>query len=154
MNRPSRSHVPLAVPGRDDSGLTLYVAARAVTGRYRPLLAELGLTFTQYLVMMCLWKSGELTVGELAARVGLDTATLSPMLTRLEAAGVISRRAGASDRRTVFIDLTSAGRALRERAVGVSACMIEALGLDATEFELLRTRLRQLAELDLRNRRS
>jgi DNA-binding MarR family transcriptional regulator len=151
MNRPARSHSSLAASDGNDLGLALYVAVRAVSGRYRPLLGELGLTFPQYLVMMCLWKSGELTVGELGQRLGMDTGTLSPMLTRLEAAGVVGRRPGATDRRTVFIGLTPAGRGLRERARGVSACMIEALGLDAAQFQQLRTRLRQLADLDPRS---
>jgi DNA-binding MarR family transcriptional regulator len=117
-----------------------------VAGQYRPLLGELGLTFPQYLVMMCLWESGELRVGELGARLGMDTGTLSPLLQRLQAVGVVSRRRRAEDGRSVAVGLTPAGRALQQRAVEISARMIDLIGLDAAEFERLRTQLRQLAD--------
>jgi DNA-binding MarR family transcriptional regulator len=153
MHRPAPSHRPLADPEKEDHwGFALYVATRAVTGRFRPLLAQLGLTYPQYLLMMCLWKSGELTVGQLGAQLGMESGTLSPILARLEETGLIGPHPGRTDRRTVLIALTPTGRALQERALDVSARMIEALGLDATEFEQLRTQLLQLAELDPRDR--
>ncbi|HEX3789110.1 MAG TPA: MarR family transcriptional regulator [Pseudonocardiaceae bacterium] len=109
----------------------LYSASRAITARYRPLLDEMGLTYPQYLVMLALWESGPATVGQLGKRLTLDSGTLSPLLKRLEASGLISRRRRVDDERSVEIVLTGDGHRLRERATCLPAAIGVATGLDA-----------------------
>src|SRR5882762_9322837 len=94
----------------------LYAASRAVTGLYRPLLDELGLTYPQYLVLLVLWENGECPVKDLGSALHLDYGTLSPLLKRLEANGLIRRERRPDDERSVRIALTEAGSTLRERA--------------------------------------
>ncbi|TDL11742.1 MarR family transcriptional regulator [Mycolicibacterium obuense] len=107
----------------------LYSASRAVTAAYRPLLEELELTYPQYLVLMVLWEEQPCTVGHLGDRLHLDSGTLSPLLKRLESAGLVRRQRSATDERRVEISLTDRGRALEERA----ACIPDRLlGSDAS----------------------
>jgi DNA-binding transcriptional ArsR family regulator len=87
----------------------LYAAQRAVTAAYRPLLDELGLTYPQYLVLLVLWERGETTVKELAAALRLDYGTVSPLLKRLEAAGLVRRERSARDERSVLVAVTGRG---------------------------------------------
>jgi MarR family transcriptional regulator, organic hydroperoxide resistance regulator len=108
----------------------LYSASRAVTDVYRPLLAELGLTYPQYLVLLVLWESQPRTVRDVGAALSLDYGTVSPLLKRLEGAGLIERRREPRDERTVMVHLTDAGRALRERVTHVPRTVGCALGLD------------------------
>ena len=89
---------------------------RELTAAYRPLLSELGLTYPQYLVMLVLWESDGLGVGEIGERLALDSATLSPLLRRMEAAGLVERVRDATDERRVTVHLTAEGRALEQRA--------------------------------------
>ena len=125
----------------DQLCFALYAASRAVTARYRPMLDALGLTYPQYLVMMLLWESDNQTVGQLGSRLALDSGTLSPLLKRLTAAGLVTRNRRAEDERSVAISLTDAGRALRQRAEEVSGEMICALDLDREEFAELKAKL-------------
>src|ERR687897_2258108 len=111
----------------DQLCFALYAASRAVTARYRPMLEALGLTYPQYLVMMLLWEQDHQTVGQRGARLALDSGTLSPLLKRLTAAGLVTRHRRADDERSVSIRLTEAGRALKEPACRISAQMIDAL---------------------------
>lgn len=97
----------------------LYAASRAVTDTYRPLLGELGLTYPQYLVLLVLWESGDRPVKEIGERLHLDYGTLSPLLKRLEANGLVTRTRRPADERTVVVGLTEEGRSMRERATGV-----------------------------------
>jgi MarR family transcriptional regulator, organic hydroperoxide resistance regulator len=122
----------------------LYSASRAVTGFYRPLLDELGITYPQYLVLMALWERDGVTVGALAERLRLDYGTLSPLLKRLQAAGLITRERRADDERSVTVSLTEAGRALRARADCIPEEVVAATGLDSESFETLRDTLQQL----------
>jgi DNA-binding MarR family transcriptional regulator len=108
----------------------LYSASRAVTDVYRPLLAELGLTYPQYLVLLALWESEPRTVRDVGAALALDYGTVSPLLKRLEAAGWVARRRDPRDERSVTVHLTDAGRALRSRAAHVPRTIGCALGLD------------------------
>src|SRR6476660_7433668 len=103
----------------DQLCFALYAASRAVTQRYRPLLDELGLTYPQYLVMLVLWEHGPTTVKGLAESLQLDYGTLSPLLKRLAAAGLVERRRRSEDERSVEISLTSAGEELKRRASGI-----------------------------------
>jgi DNA-binding MarR family transcriptional regulator len=124
----------------------LYSASRAVTGRYRALLEEFGLTYPQYLVLLVLWESGPVTVGQLGQRLHLDSGTLSPLLKRLEAAGMIARRRSRTDERAVEVSLTGAGHRLRERAECLPAAIGEASGMPVAELIELTARLRVLTE--------
>ena len=124
----------------------LYAASRAVTARYRPMLDEIGLTYPQYLVMMLLWEEDHQTVGQLGARLALDSGTLSPLLKRLTAAGLVTRHRRVEDERSVAIALTDDGRALQEKAYGISQEMIGAIGFDTQEFAELKGRLQLLVE--------
>jgi DNA-binding MarR family transcriptional regulator len=122
----------------------LYSASRALTGFYRPLLDELGITYPQYLVLLALWERDRVPVGALAERLRLDYGTLSPLLKRLQAAGLITRERRADDERSVTISLTEAGRALHARADCIPEEVFAATGLDAESFEGLRETLQRL----------
>ena len=124
----------------------LYAAQRAVTAAYRPLLDELGVTYPQYLVLLVLWERGEITVKELAAALRLDYGTVSPLLKRLEALGLVRRERSARDERAVFVTLTGRGEELRERAQCVPRTLLAATGLDPADVVRLRGELRRLAE--------
>jgi DNA-binding MarR family transcriptional regulator len=119
----------------------LYAASRAVTNRYRPLLEPLGLTYPQYLVMLVLWERGAAPVKELGAALQLDSGTLSPLLKRLQAAGLVERRRSTADERQVLVEPTAAGRTLRERAASVPARIASATGLDLEALEALKRTL-------------
>jgi DNA-binding MarR family transcriptional regulator len=121
----------------------LAVTNRAVLAVYRPLLDPLGLTHPQYLVMLALWdnaKAGgkQLSVKDIAASLQLDSATLSPMLKRLQAQGLITRTRSAADERTTHIELTPSGRNLRRQALKVPPAVVERLGVELAELEQLR----------------
>jgi MarR family transcriptional regulator, organic hydroperoxide resistance regulator len=122
----------------------LYSASRALTGFYRPLLDELGITYPQYLVLLALWERDGVAVGALAERVRQDYGTLSPLLKRLQTAGLITRERRAEDERSVTVSLTEAGRSLRARADCIPEEVIAATGLDARSFEELRETLQRL----------
>src|SRR6187200_10539 len=94
----------------------LYSASLAMTKLYKPLLDELGLTYPQYLAMLALWEQDGLMVSEIGDRLSLDSGTLTPLLKRLEAAGLVSRIRDVQDERRVHITLTAAGRKLKARA--------------------------------------
>nr|WP_205781454.1 MarR family transcriptional regulator [Planctomonas deserti] len=114
------------------------VAARSVLGVYRPILEPLGLTHPQYLVMLVLWENGGSSVRDLGTALRLDSATLSPLLKRLEAAGLVRRARSVEDERVVVVSLTAEGTALRERALEVPGRVVETLGLELAELETLR----------------
>ena len=105
----------------------LYAAARNVTNLYTPHLKPLGLTYTQYIVLLVLWENEEATVGELCEKLMLDNGTLTPLLKKLQSAGYVERRRGEHDDRVVVISLTDAGRELQERAkevpINVAGCI-------------------------------
>lgn len=123
----------------------LYAASRAVTQLYRPVLDALGLTYPQYLVMLVLWERGPVTVKDLGAALELDSGTLSPLLKRLESTGLVRRERNAADERSVQVQLTEAGAALRKRAVNVPRKIAGATGLELAELQRLRTQLTELA---------
>lgn len=116
----------------------LYAASRAVTAAYRPLLEPLGLTYPQYLVMLVLWERGTLPVGDIGAALHLDSGTLSPLVKRLEAAGLVERRRSSDDERRVLVAPTAAGRELRERAVEIPGRIVEAARVDPEALALVR----------------
>lgn len=122
----------------------LYSASRALTGFYRPRLDELGITYPQYLVLLALWERDGVSVGALSERLSLDYGTLSPLLKRLQAAGLVRRERRAEDERSVTVSLTEAGLALRARADCIPREVIAASGLDPTSFDELRETLQRL----------
>jgi DNA-binding MarR family transcriptional regulator len=141
--------------GADDEGslllddqlcFALYAAQRAVTAAYRPLLDDLGLTYPQYLVLLVLWERGETTVKELAGALRLDYGTVSPLLKRLERAGLVRRERAVSDERAVLVACTGRGEQLRERAARVPGALLAATELDGAGVTRLREELWQLAE--------
>ncbi|WP_380281995.1 MarR family winged helix-turn-helix transcriptional regulator [Kitasatospora purpeofusca] len=123
---------------------SLNAASRAFGGVYRVLLKDLGLTYPQYLVMLVLWEHGELPVKRIGAYLRLDSGTLSPLLKRLEAAGLVRRERSAEDERSVTVGLTDEGSALRERAGRVPRRLLAATGLPVEELTALRALLDQL----------
>jgi MarR family transcriptional regulator, organic hydroperoxide resistance regulator len=138
------SSEPAELPLEDYVCLSLYAASRAVTGLYRELLADLGLTYPQYLVMRLLWQRGARPVKDVAVALDLDYGTLSPLLKRLEAAGLVRRMRRADDERSVEIALTEAGRVLRDGASDVPRKFDCALGLDDAAVAQLRATLKQI----------
>ena len=128
---------------------SLNAASRAFGSVYRVLLKDLGLTYPQYLVMLVLWEHGELPVKALGQHLRLDSGTLSPLLKRLEAAGLVRRERSALDERSVHVHLTDEGAALREQALLVPRRIAAATGFDLGEITELRARLDRLtAALD------
>jgi DNA-binding MarR family transcriptional regulator len=131
---------------RDQLCFSLYAASRAVTALYRPLLDELGLTYPQYLVLLVLWEHGTSPVKDLGNALQLDYGTLSPLLKRLEANGLVRRTRRADDERSVAVALTEEGEALRDRALSVPPVIGTAMGLREEEFDTLRGLLTRLTE--------
>jgi DNA-binding MarR family transcriptional regulator len=122
----------------------LYSASRAATAVYRPVLEDLGLTYPQYLAMLVLWENEPRGVKELGDELGLDSGTLSPLLKRLEALGLVERRRSGEDERRVAIHLTPAGRRLSGKASAIPQRLADAAGLTAIELEQLRQTLGKL----------
>ena len=97
----------------------LYVCSKEIVRRYKPFLDEMGITYTQYIAMMVLWERGSVTVSQLGECLYLDSGTLTPVLKTLEAKGLVVRKRSAEDERSVIVEATEAGMALREQAVTV-----------------------------------
>jgi len=119
----------------------LVVASRSVLSVYRPLLDPLGLTHPQYLVMLALWGESPLSVRQIGALLQLDSPTLSPLLKRLESAGMITRTRSDLDERQVDIALTEQGRELRREAVKIPPAIVAQLGMSIPELESLHVAL-------------
>ena len=118
---------------------------------YRKLLKGLGLTYPQYLVMLVLWESDELIVSEIGARLFLDSATLTPLLKRLEANGLVIRSRSAQDERQVVVALTADGRRLQVLSKNVPGCVAAAMQCPVQEIDVLRLRLTDLRGVLLKN---
>lgn len=119
----------------------LYSTLLGVNKVYRSLLRELDLTYPQYLVMLVLWEKDQVNVSEICDQLFLETTTLTPLLKRLEARGLIRRRRSAEDERQVIVSLTDEGRGLRARVKHVPDCLAAAMGYSGTEIADLRDRL-------------
>ncbi len=115
----------------------LYATHHAVGQVYQPLLAELGLTYPQYLVLVTLWTGDGLTVGELGRRLDLESSTLTPLIKRLENNGFLVRTRDKADERRVRVHLTEAGRQMEQRARHIPACIAEAFGVPLDELQAL-----------------
>jgi DNA-binding MarR family transcriptional regulator len=119
----------------------VYSAAHAFNRFYRPLLGQLGLTYPQYLVMLVLWESDGLSVSAIGERLLLDSGTLTPVLKRLEALGLVSRARDSRDERVVIIGLTDKGRAMRAIAEGFPTQILAASDCAGEEIDALRVAL-------------
>lgn len=124
----------------------LYSSSLAMTKLYKPLLAELGLTYPQYLVMLVLWEDKTLTVSALGERLFLDSGTLTPLLKRLEAAGLLLRERDAEDERRVQVRLTPAGLRLKARAARIPGCVLEASQCELPELVALTGQVKALRD--------
>ena len=149
---PSKKPRPLTTP--PDAGelqrldhqlcFALYSSSLVMTKLYKPLLGALGLTYPQYLVLLALWQVDAVGVGELGEQLCLDSGTLTPLLKRMEAAGLLARARAVGDERRVIVTLTAAGRALRRKAEGVPMQVAGATGCQLNELSELTARLQSL----------
>jgi DNA-binding MarR family transcriptional regulator len=124
----------------------LYSASLAMTKLYKPLLDELGVTYPQYLALLALWQQDGLSVSQLGERLRLDSGTLTPLLKRLEAAGLVARLRAVDDERRVHVSLTAAGRRLRARAEKIPGCVLEASGCSVADVVQLTHELQALRD--------
>jgi DNA-binding MarR family transcriptional regulator len=122
----------------------LAVASRTVIAVYRPLLEPMGLTHPQYLVMLALWQHAPLSVKDLGRLLQLEPATLSPLLKRLEAGGLVDRPRASGDERSLAVTLTAAGRRLRDDAERIPPAIVDRLGMERGELEHLHQVLTQV----------
>jgi DNA-binding MarR family transcriptional regulator len=122
----------------------LYSASLAMTKLYKPLLDALGLTYPQYLVMLVLWEHESVSVSELGAHLFLDSGTLTPLLKRMEAAGLLQRARSTQDERRVLVAPTQAGRRLKTRAAKVPDCLLRTAGCSLPEVVALTQQVRAL----------
>lgn len=143
-NRSSRSPVaPVEMPGLDNHlCFALYAASNHMTRLFVPFLRKLGLTYPQYLVLVVLWERGPRGVGDLASALQMDLGTLSPMLKRLEAKGLVTRRRQATDERRVLVDLSPKGVSLRKRTEQMLGEFYCFLNMPLDELFDLKDRLR------------
>jgi DNA-binding MarR family transcriptional regulator len=125
---------------------SLAVASRSVIALYRPVLEPMGLTHPQYLVMLALWEHEPVSVRDLSGMLQLDPGTLSPLLKRLEASGLVRRERNKHDERALAVELTREGWALRRKALKVPPAIVERLGMDIEELKELQVRLTQVIE--------
>ncbi len=125
----------------------IYAASRLITREYQPLLDELGLTYPQYLALMVLWEHDGLSVNDIGQKLLLNTNTVTPLLKRMEAQGLVARRRSADDERRVIVSLTPQGRALQERAAAIPAALVAGLSADDVDEQALRDMLAQLQRI-------
>jgi len=147
MNKPrSSSATPPAQSLELDQQLcfALYSTMLGLNKVYRGLLKDLGLTYPQYLVMLVLWERNDLMVSEIGERLFLDSPTLTPLLKRLEAAGLVARNRSGADERQVIVSLTAAGKRLRERAVAIPGCVAAAMECSPGGIDSLRSQLQDM----------
>jgi DNA-binding MarR family transcriptional regulator len=142
MNDDSKGPVPL------DQQLcyAVYSAGMAIQRTYKPLLDELGITYPQYLVLNVLWREDRQTVGRIADELALESSTLTPLLKRLEAAGLVKRARNREDERQVIIALTAEGRALRSRAGCLADALLAGSGMSVAELGAINEQLKRLRD--------
>jgi DNA-binding MarR family transcriptional regulator len=144
--KPASSDQPIEVLRLDNQlCFALYGAANRMTRLYRPMLDALGLTYPQYLAMLVLWEASPRTVGALGEALDLDSSTLTPLLKRLEAGGLVTRDRDPEDERRVIVSLTDQGRALRDQAVTIPEKLFCALDMPLDAIAALRDRLKTVA---------
>ena len=124
----------------------LYAASRNIVSLYTPYLKPLGLTYTQYIVMLVLWEKDEITVGEICEKLMLDNGTLSPLLKKMQEEGYIEKRRSKEDDRVVLVSLSKEGRALQDKAKDVPAKVASCIDLPPEKAQMLYTLLYELLE--------
>ena len=150
MAKPTETTVENPLALQEQVCFALAVASRSVVALYRPVLEPMGLTHPQYLVMLALWEHGSVSVRELSHLLQLDPGTLSPLLKRLESAGLVRRERNPNDERALAVELTREGRALRRRALKVPPAVVERLGMDVDELKALQRRLNRVIDAAIR----
>ena len=133
-------------PVADQICFALYSASHAMNRLYKPLLDGLGLTYPQYLAMVALWTEDRQTVGRLGERLMLESNTLTPLLKRLEAAGLVTRQRARADERQVLVSLTDQGRALQQRAAHIPGCVLAASGMAVADLTALQRQISTLRD--------
>ena len=145
-DKPSPRARPSRYPTLDDKlCFAIYASSLAVLQSYKPMLAAIGLTYPQYLVMLVLWEEDCITVKRLAERLGLDPGSVTPLVKRLEESSFVVRNRATDDERNLSIELTSEGRALQAKAEHASSQFVTACDLDQAEGGELRDKLALLA---------
>ena len=124
----------------------LYACSKELVRRYKPFLDPLGLTYTQYITMMVLWEHGQIQAGRLGELLYLDSGTLTPLLKKMEQAGLVQRQRSREDERVVVVSLTEAGRALREKAKDVPAKVAGCIDLPPEKAQMLYALLYELLD--------
>lgn len=115
----------------------LYACSKELVSQYTPYLKKLGLTYTQYIVMMVMWESVSVSSRDLAAKVHLDYGTLTPVLKKLESTGYITRKRDPEDERLLILELTDKGEAIKDEALKIPPCIASCVGLNEEEFKML-----------------
>ena len=141
MNEPVKNKTPVL---QEQLCFSVYSLSLAINKVYRPLLKKLDLTYSQYLVMLVLWEGDQRTVSDIGEQLFLDSATLTPLLKRLEVGELLQRVRSSQDERQVIICLTESGRQLRQQAAGIMDDMLCAMGCSLEELGALRERLNSL----------
>lgn len=142
MTKPLKPEDPLGLDNQ--LCFVLYSSSLLMTKLYKPLLDEIGLTYPQYLAMLALWEEDGITVSRLGERLYLDSGTLTPLLKRLEKAGLVKRERNEKDERQVLVRVTPEGKALKRQAAGIPKKVAIASGLSLDEILNLRKRLKKL----------
>ena len=124
----------------------LYSASLAMTKLYKPILKELGLTYPQYLVLVALWSEDGQTVGQFGQALQLESNTLTPLLKRMEAQGLVTRARDSRDERQVRVSLTDAGREMQARAAAIPGCILEKSGMSLAALTALRDQVNSLRD--------
>lgn len=136
----------MTIPPSDQICFALYSATHAMNRVYKPLLEALGLTYPQYLVLTALWTQDGPTVGQLGRQLMLETNTLTPLLKRMEAAGLIRRERSAEDERQVTLHLTGAGEEMKARAAHIPGCILQASALPLPDLIALHRQVTTLRD--------
>lgn len=130
---------------------SLYATTIAVNRTYKPMLDKLGLTYTQYLVLSTLWEEDALAVSAIAERLSLEPSTITPLVKRLEAAGLLTRERNPKDERQVIVRLTAKGRSLNEKTACLTQSLLERSGLSPAQLTKLNDQVRKLRDALTRN---
>ena len=146
VRKPTSTTVDNPLALQEQVCFALAVASRSVVALYKPVLAPMGLTHPQYLVMLALWEHAPVSGRELSRMLQLDPATLSPLLKRLEAAGLLRRERNPDNERALAVELTPEGKAVRRKALKVPPAIVERLGMDVDELVDLQGRLTRVIE--------
>jgi DNA-binding MarR family transcriptional regulator len=137
---------PPKLPLDNQLCFSLYGASMAVNRTYKPMLDELGLTYTQYLVLSTLWEVDGLPISSIADRLSLESSTITPLVKRLETAGFVTRERNPKDERQVIVSLKAKGRALNEKTACLTQALLERSGLTPDRLTKLNSQVQRLRD--------